>query len=112
MSPEVLKLLEYAAYGAVGALAGVVGKSGELRLPRLRRRALKDGDVVIALDLGFIAALLLGAILAAWIDGRPQTALAYGLASGYAGPSLLSAMVTEFQRRFLAPLPAGKVDPS
>jgi hypothetical protein len=86
------RLCQYAAYGAVGGFVGVLAKSGRLELPHLVRRS-EDGERAVMIDLGFLGSLILGAVLAAVMDGRPQTAIAYGLAAGFVGPAALNCVL-------------------
>lgn len=77
-------ILIYFAYGAVGGFVGEIAKTGRLRLPRI---------VAGALDVGFLVAPLIGGTLASLFDSSPQNAIAWGVAAGYAGPSLVSMVV-------------------
>lgn len=104
MPPEYLKLAEYAVFGAVGALIGAAAKNRSLELPRVTRKKEKSGAVVKSLDLGFLTAPLLGAVLAAVVDGRPQTGIAYGLAAGFAGPAIINAVLDPIIARLGMPL--------
>lgn len=103
MSPEAWKILEYAAWGGAGALLGSVAHTRTLQLPRIVRRGVDPGDQVVLLDLGFLVAPILGAVLAAIVDGRPQTAVAYGIAAGYAGPAFANALLDALLRRIGMP---------
>jgi hypothetical protein len=93
MTPEQLKILEFAAFGFLGGVIGVMARSERLALPRIVAERQADGQVVRFIDPGFLASCLLGALLAAWRDGRPETAIVYGLASGYVGPALLKRLI-------------------
>lgn len=99
MDPTTLKILESAGWGALGALVAMAGKTRRLMLPHLVRRGVEDGEHVYLVDLGFLAAPLLGAALAMMLDGRPQTALAYGVTAGYAGPAVLNAVLDPFLKK-------------
>jgi hypothetical protein len=96
---EYAKLLEYAAFGAGGGLIGAMTKSRTLRLPRLLVERLEDGETVKVLDAGLLAAPLLGACLAMYFDTRPENALAWGLAAGYAGPTVLNVIIDPLLRK-------------
>lgn len=93
LTPEQWKILEYLAWGGASGLIGSMTKSRRMTLPHLTCIRERDGRVVKGFDWGFLAAPLLGAVVAAAVDGRPSTAIAYGLACGYAGPSLLNLIV-------------------
>lgn len=95
LTPEQWKVLEYLAWGGAAGLIGAMTKSRRMTLPRITCEREKDGSTVKVLDWGFLVAPFLGALVAAVVDGRPQTAVAYGLACGFAGPSLLN-IVTEW----------------
>ncbi|MFN3652209.1 MAG: hypothetical protein ACK47B_21740 [Armatimonadota bacterium] len=92
MTPFHWKLVEFFIYGAIGGLIGAMTKSRSLELPRIVVKRQKDGEVRKFIDMGFLAAPFLGGALAAYFDGRPETAIVYGVTSGYAGPSLLNAL--------------------
>lgn len=96
MSPDHLEMLQFAAFGGLGGLLGSACKTRTLQLPRILRRGVNPEERVVLLDLGFLAAPLLGGILAAVIDGRPSTAIAYGLASGWVGPAVVNAVLDPF----------------
>lgn len=91
MDAQQWELLWFALYGGSAAFVASITRTGRLVVPRPRRRRDPDGDEW-SWDLGSFAAAPLGALLAAVFDGRPQTAIAYGLAAGVAGPALLSAL--------------------
>ena len=92
LTPEHVKLLEYAVYGGLSALVGSMTKSRSLTLPRLVTYHEKNGQVKKIWDPGLLVAPFGGAIIAAIVDGRPQTALAYGVAVGFAGPAVFSVL--------------------
>lgn len=99
------ELCAYAAWGGAGALIASMTRTRRLQLPRLYLRRSRDGETVRILDPGFLAAPLLGAFLAAALDGRPWTAAAYGLASGWAGPAILNALIDPILHRVLGRWP-------
>ena len=99
MDASHLKLLMYFAYGAVGGLIGSMAKSRRLTLPRMVGERLADGTVRKIIDPGFVTAPLLGGLLAAYFDVRPENSIAWGLAAGYAGPSILNALVDQLLKR-------------
>jgi predicted Na+-dependent transporter len=80
-------------YGAIGGIVGAMSKSRRLRLPRVIRRVARDGDHIIEVDSGFLLAPLLGGLVAMIVDGRPETAIGWGLACGYSGPAIVNAIV-------------------
>lgn len=87
------------AYGAVGGIVGAMSKSRRLRLPRVIRHVEKDGDLVVEVDAGFLLAPLLGGLVAMLLDGRPATAIGWGLACGYAGPAIVNVIVDGMLRK-------------
>lgn len=103
-------LLVYAAWGFAGALVGSMSRRRRLELPRVtverrRRGASGEWETVREVDPGFLAAPLLGAFLAVLADGRPWTAAAYGLATGWAGPAVLNALLDPLLSRLGRPEP-------
>ena len=100
LTPEHAKLLGYAVYGGIAGLIGAMAKSRRLTLPRIVTYRERDGEVVKMIDVGFLAAPFLGALLAAYFDTKPENAIAWGLASGYAGPSVCNAILDELLKRF------------
>lgn len=98
------QILAYAAYGGIGAVVGLVAKTRRLELPRVVRRQLRTGDHSTHLDVGFLAAPLLGAVLAVLFDTSAPNAIAWGLASGYVGPALLNAIIDPILARLGRPL--------
>lgn len=95
-----IKLAWFFLYGAVGGLIGAMAKSRRLTLPRITVEREADGELVKEWDSGFLWAPFLGGALAAIVDGRPETAIAYGLASGYAGPAIINAVVDPILKKF------------
>ena len=93
MEHQPLSLLIFAGYGAIGAFIGAISKTRKLELPRIIRRGVSLADRVTLIDVGFLGAPLLGAVLAAIVDGRPQTAIAYGIAAGFAGPAVINSVI-------------------
>jgi len=96
---DSFKILEFAAYGAAAALLGTMVRDGRLQVPRIYSERGREGHPVRFIDPGFLGSVLLGAALAAYFDGRAQTAAAYGLAAGYAGPALLNALAEPLLKR-------------
>jgi len=94
--------MPFALWGAGGALIGSMVREDGLQLPRVYVKKNGTGAERTYIDPGFLVALIAGAVLAAWIDGRPQTALAYGVACGFAGPAALRQMLGGFVDRTLA----------
>lgn len=95
MSREQLLLICYPFAGFVGALIGSAVRNGRLELPRLVVQREKDGEIRKYIDPGFLLSTIVGALLAAWIDGRPWTAVFVGVTAGYVGPSILITLVIE-----------------
>jgi len=97
---DQLKLLEYAGYGLASGVIGTMARERRLTLPRIYK--VRDGTnrAETVVDPGFLAAPVLGAVLAMIVDGRPQTALAYGLAAGFVGPALLHSLLEPLLKRF------------
>lgn len=93
MHADLITNLEFCAWGALGGLIGGATKTHKLQLPRVIRRGAEPGDRVVLIDLGFLASILLGGTVAMIVDGRVQTALAYGLAAGFAGPAVVNALL-------------------
>ena len=111
MDHQPLTLLLFSAYGAAGAFIGSVSKTRKLELPRIIRRGVKLEDRVTLIDVGFLGAPLLGAVLAAVVDGRPQTALAYGIAAGFAGPAVINSVIDPILARIgMSEVEAAHVD--
>jgi hypothetical protein len=104
---EFLHYLTFALYGGVGALLCAAAKQRTLEMPRVVRKRDADGDVRTVIDLGFLAAPLLGAIVAAYVDGRPATALAWGALCGYAGPAILNWVFDPWLKKLGVPLHDG-----
>lgn len=100
MSPEHQQLLAYALYGSLGGLIGAMAKSRRLTLPRIVTRRDADGEVAKMIDVGFLAAPFLGAALAMYFDTSPPNAIAWGLAGGYAGPTVVNTVVDQMLKRF------------
>ncbi|MGV3723804.1 MAG: hypothetical protein ACO1SX_23140 [Actinomycetota bacterium] len=92
MNPAYAKILEYAAFGAIGALAAAMSKSRGLALPRIVVHRERDGQVSKWIDMGFLAAPVLGAVLAVYFDTTPANAIAWGCAAGWGGTSILTAI--------------------
>ncbi|HEU4751926.1 MAG TPA: hypothetical protein VFU47_03740 [Armatimonadota bacterium] len=112
MNPVLWKTLEYAAYGALAALIGSMAKSRGLQLPRIFVQRHADGETVKVIDLGFLTSPILGAFLAAYFDTRPENAIAWGLAAGFVGPSIINAVWDPIVRRVLgAIIPPGETPP-
>ncbi|MGV3720575.1 MAG: hypothetical protein ACO1SX_06655 [Actinomycetota bacterium] len=95
MTREQLLLICFPAAGFVGALIGSAVRNGRLELPRLVMQRESDGQVRKWIDPGFLLSTVVGALLAAWIDGRPWTAVFVGVTVGYVGPSILVTLVIE-----------------
>lgn len=93
LTTEQWKLLEYAGYGFLGALVASMVKERSIRLPTIYIHKDTDGVTRRYVDPGFIGAALLGAIIAAIMDGRPQTAIAYGVASAFVGLEILKPII-------------------
>jgi hypothetical protein len=93
MTHDPLTLLAFAGYGAAAALVTAIAKTRKLELPHVIRRGVNPGDRVFLIDVGFLAAPLLGGVIAAIVDGRPQTALAYGVAVGFAGTAVVNSVI-------------------
>jgi hypothetical protein len=99
MDPTYLKLLEYAAFGSVGAIVGAMAKCRKVQLPRVSVERTRDGETVTVIDMGFLTAPLLGACLAMYFDTNAPNAIAWGLAAGFVGPSLLNSMIDPLLKR-------------
>ncbi len=98
MSPEYVKILEYAAWGGVGGIAGAMTKGQRIELPRIVLERESDGHVRKFIDPGFLGSIVLGAVLAIYFDTSPQNALAWGVASGYVGPAILGVFTDAFMK--------------
>jgi hypothetical protein len=90
-----LLLFCYPAAGFVGALIGSMVREKRLQLPRLVVQRESDGEVKKWIDPGFLLSPTVGALLAAWIDSRPWTAVFVGVTVGYVGPAILVTLVIE-----------------
>jgi hypothetical protein len=99
MNPAYIKLAEYAFFGAIGGLIGAMAKSRTLTLPRIVITRRKSGEVVKVVDTGFLSAPFLGASLAMYFDTRPENAIAWGLACGFAGPSIITALLEALMKQ-------------
>jgi hypothetical protein len=100
LTPAHIKLLEFAAFGFTAGIIGTMARERKLTLPRIYKIKELDGGTETVIDPGFLAAPVLGAALAMIVDGRPETALAYGLAAGFVGPSLLQSLLEPVLRKF------------
>ncbi len=103
MHADFPTICQFFGWGALGGLIGGATKSHRLQLPRVIRRGVDPGDRVILIDLGFLASILLGGTVAMIVDGRVQTALAYGLAAGFAGPAVVNALIDPLLRKIGMP---------
>lgn len=101
---EFLRLAPYLGWGALGALLCAAARNRSLELPRIVRRRRSDGESTLAIDLGFLAAPLLGAVIAVLRDGSPVNAFAWGALAGYAGPALLNWIFDPLLKKLGAPL--------
>jgi hypothetical protein len=99
MTPTDWQLLQAFACGFGGALIGSMAKTRKLQLPRVYAVRTATGEVIKGLDAGFLVSPLLGGILAMIVNGGPERAIGYGLATGYAGPAVLNALIDPFLRR-------------
>jgi hypothetical protein len=95
---DPLTLCAFAVWGLIGGLIGASTRTHRLELPRVVCEHSKTGQVKRYVDPGFLTAAVFGAVVAAAIDGRPWTALAYGIAVGYAGPAIVRALVDRVLR--------------
>jgi hypothetical protein len=93
MNADLLALVSLAGYGAAGALVGAITKTHRLSLPRMVRQNGEDGGTVTLIDLGFLAAPVLGALTAISSASGPREALLYGFLAGVAGPAIVSSLV-------------------
>jgi hypothetical protein len=90
---EILDILPLAAIGAGTALLTGLGKTGRLELPRVVRQVDPDGSTVTLIDLGFLAAPILGAVAAVMGDGGWRMALVWGSLAGGLGPAVLNTIL-------------------
>jgi hypothetical protein len=94
MSPLEVGL--FLAIGFVGALIGAACDPRGIQLPRVYHQQEKDGTVRTFLDPGCLAVCLLGAGVAAWVDGRWYTAGFAGISVGYVGLGIVKHLVKSF----------------
>mgnify|MGYP000601383912 CR=1 FL=1 len=78
MDPIVWKYLAYVGAGAIGALVKIILEKEALLLPKVDRKTGK-------LYLGFVSALIIGALAGAIVDQNPITAFL----GGFAGPQII-----------------------
>lgn len=102
MHPELLELLPLAGIGAAAAFLTALAKSHRLELPRVVRQNGEDGTVTLV-DLGSLAAPLLGMICAVAMDGGPRQAMLWGMAAGIMGPAVLNTLVDPLLARLGMP---------
>lgn len=103
---ELLTLLPLAGIGAGAALVSAGAKTHRWQLPRIVRGNAGDGEVVLV-DLGFLAAPLLGGLVAWCFATSSRDALLYGTLAGVAGPALLNSLVEPLLHKLGLPaLPA------
>lgn len=100
MPLEYVKLAEYFVFGCIGGLIGSMAKSRRLTLPHVVIERKKNGEIIKAWDTGFLAAPFVGGALAMVFDTAPVNAIGWGLASGYAGPSIWNALVDGLLSKF------------
>lgn len=111
LTPAHWKLLEFAAFGFFSGIIGTMARERKLTLPRIYKIKDPQGGTETVVDSGFLVAPVLGAVLAMIVDGRPETALAYGLAAGFVGPALLQSVLEPVLRKFGIELTHGDTDP-
>ena len=100
MTGEMWKLVEFAIWGLLGGLIGAIGKAGRLTLPHVLIEKTRSGVTRRVIDLGFVAAPFIGSVIGAAVDGRPLTALAFGVTAGFAGPAFVKVIAETTLRLF------------
>jgi hypothetical protein len=94
-------MMQFFAFGGVAAfLAGLV-KEGKLQLPCLYHQKGEDGVTRTYVDPGFLLNIVVGGIGAAILDGRPVTAIVYGIASVFIGREMLRPLVEIALKQYL-----------
>ena len=96
-----LVLLGFAACGLAGAIVAQMCKDGSIQLPRIYHKKDAEGDERTYIDPGFLTNALLGAAIAAYVDGRPITAVFAGIAVGYCGRDLVRPIIQAFIKETL-----------
>jgi len=107
MDAALLDLLPRAGLGALIAFAAAGAKSHRWQLPRIVRENTAEGGTVILIDLGFLAAPLLGAICAVVAGGSLERAAWAGLAAGIAGPAILNTLLEPVLQKLGLPAATG-----
>jgi hypothetical protein len=102
-----LDLLPLAGAGALSALVAAGAKSHRWQLPRVIRENTAEGGSVVLIDLGFLAAPLLGALCGVAAGSGIERALWAGLAAGIAGPAVLNALLEPLLGKLGLPAAAG-----
>ncbi len=107
MTGELLELLPLAGIGSLAALVAAGAKSHRWQLPRIVRENQAEGGSVVLVDLGFLAAPLLGALCAlVWATG-PKQAFWAGVAAGWVGPAVLNTLLEPLLGRLGLPAATG-----
>jgi len=96
---ELGSILEFGAYGFAGGLLAAVVRDGRWQLPWLYLERGPDGRPRRYLDPGCLVSGALGGLVAAWVDGRPPTALFAGVAAVYLGREVLRPVVRALAER-------------
>jgi hypothetical protein len=104
----LLDLLPLAGTGALFAFGAAGAKSHRWQLPRIVRENGAEGGTVILVDLGFLAAPLLGAVVAAIVGGDTQQAACAGAVAGSMGPAILNTLLEPLLRKLGLPPASGK----
>lgn len=107
MTGELLELAPLAGIGALAALVAAGAKSHRWQLPRIVRENQAEGGSVVLVDLGFLAAPLLGALCALGFANSLRDAMFYGIAAGIAGPALLNTLVEPVLHKLGLPAATG-----
>lgn len=103
----LLQLAPLAGIGALSALVAAGAKSHRWQLPRIVRENSAEGGQVVLVDLGFLAAPLLGLLASAAMATSYKQAFLWGVAAGVVGPAVLNTILEPLLGRLGLPAATG-----
>ena len=90
----VEQALPYACWAMLGGVVGSLARNRTLQLPSIYVRTRReDGSKIRMLDTGMLGGWIVAAFLGIVLDGTWLNATLYGVAVGYAGPSLAAQII-------------------